>query len=111
MHRDEKHGPAKGERLREETKRPVEARAEEGGSPEHRSDRPSMSPADVARRAELSRHLPPTEFPADRERLLAHLRSRRAPESVIDTVSKLPEGQEFRSVGEIVRTIGLHAHH
>src|SRR4051812_30090151 len=47
---------------------------------------PGMSPADVARRAELSRHLPPGEFPADRDGLLAHLRRKKAPASVIETI-------------------------
>jgi hypothetical protein len=65
-----------------------------------------MSPADVARRAELTRHLPPSEFPADRERLLAHARAHRAPDSVIDTVSRLPKGREFQTLGEIVRLAG-----
>jgi hypothetical protein len=68
-----------------------------------------MSPADVARRAELTRHLPPSEFPADRGSLLTHLRSRRTPDSVIDAVSRLPEGQEFQTLGEVVRAIGASA--
>jgi hypothetical protein len=66
----------------------------------------AMSPVDVARRAELSRHLPPGEFPADRDGLLAHLRRKDAPASVIETVSKLPEGSKFRSLGEVIRAIG-----
>jgi hypothetical protein len=70
-----------------------------------------MSPADVARRAELTRHLPPGEFPADRAALLTHLRARRAPNSVIEAVSRLPEGQEFHTLGEVVRAIGLRTEH
>lgn len=65
-----------------------------------------MSPIDVARRAELSRHLPPDEFPADREGLLANLRRKRAPDSVIETVAGLPEGPRFQTVGEVIRAIG-----
>src|SRR5689334_7204575 len=77
-----------------------------GGGPSERGGAQYMSPADVARRAELNRHLPPSEFPADRERLLAHARAHRAPNSVIDAVSRLPEGREFQTLGEIVRLTG-----
>src|SRR3954451_14880215 len=110
-------GTAEDDRLREETKDLIRetgaARAEEGGSGGgSASSRGSgatrgISPADVARRAELSRHLPPSEFPADRRRLLAHLRSRKAPDSVVEAISGLPEGQECRTIGEVVRAIGL----
>jgi hypothetical protein len=71
--------------------------------------RPGMSPVDVARRAELSRHLPPGEFPADRDGLLAHLRRKNAPASVIETISKLPAGSKFRTIGEVIRAIGTRA--
>jgi hypothetical protein len=43
--------------------------------------------------------------------LLTHLRSRRAPESVIDAVSGLPEGEQFQTLGEVVRAIGLLTEH
>lgn len=114
----DKQRRAHDEHLRKETgdlirgRGPV--RADEGGAgreeaPERRPE-PSpraMSPAEVARRAELTRHLPPNVFPADRKRLLAHLRSKKAPASVVETVSGLPEGQEFRTIGEIIRAVGL----
>lgn len=113
MHREsDKQGPVRDDYLRKETdslSRSGEART--GGSdapPESRRTPPrGMSPADVARRAALTRHLPPSEFPADRARLLTHLRSHRAPESVIDAVSGLPEGRQFQTLGEVVRAIGL----
>lgn len=80
-------------------------------APVRRPEPPSraMSPAEVARRAELTRHLPPSVFPADRRRLLAHLRNKKAPASVVEAVSGLPEGQEFRTIGEVVRAAGLRA--
>lgn len=111
----DKQGGARSDRLREETKGLVRerepVRVEGGGAgrpegPARRSAR-GVSPADVARRAELTRHLPPSEFPADRRRLLAHLRRKKAPESVVEAVSRLPEGREFHTIGEIVRAIGL----
>jgi hypothetical protein len=116
----DKQGTAEDEHLRKEAKNLIRgsgaAQAEHGGTGADPAARPprsarGMSPAEVARRAELSRHLPPSEFPADRRRLLAHLRSKGAPDSVVETVSGLPEGKEFRTIGEIVREIGLTAPH
>lgn len=111
----DKQGGARSDRLREETRDLVgdsgPVRVERGGAdrPEGPARRPArgVSPADVARRAELTRHLPPSEFPADRRRLLAHLRTKKAPQSVVEAISGLPEDQEFRTIGEIVRAIGL----
>jgi hypothetical protein len=114
----DKQGTAQDEHLRKEAKNLIRgsgaARAEDGGPDADTTARPSppargMSPAEVARRAELSRHLPPSEFPADRRRLLAHLRSKGAPDSVVESISGLPEGREFQTIGEIVREIGLTA--
>lgn len=117
MHREsDKQGPVRDDYLRKETDnlsrsgagRTGEGRPSGGDAPpERRTPSRGMSPADVARRAALTRHLPPSEFPADRARLLTHLRSHRAPESVIDAVSGLPEGRQFRTLGEVVRAIGL----
>jgi hypothetical protein len=121
MHREsDKQGPVRDDYLRKETEslsrgetgqrgRTGEDRPGGGDAPAERPRTPSrgMSPADVARRAALTRHLPPSEFPADRARLLSHLRSRRAPESVIEAVSGLPEGKQFQTLGEVVRAIGL----
>ena len=112
----DKQGTAQDEHLRKETKNLIRGsgatRPEHGGSGGDAPARParSMSPAEVARRAELSRHLPPGEFPADRRHLLAHLKSRGAPASVVEAISGLPEGREFRTIGEVVREIGLTRH-
>ncbi|MCO6010605.1 DUF2795 domain-containing protein [Actinoallomurus purpureus] len=116
----DKQGTAQDEHLRKETTNLIRGsgtgRAEHGGAGADAAAQPSrpargMSPADVARRAELSRHLPPGEFPADRRHLLAHLRSKGAPDSVVEAISGLPEGKEFRTIGEVVREIGLTARH
>jgi hypothetical protein len=114
MHREsEKHGPVRGDYPRPGTEDLSRSGAEErSGSdrataPERpRTPPPGMSPADVARRAELTRHLPPGEFPADRASLLTRLKTRHAPDSVIDAVSGLPEDREFHTLGEVVRAIG-----
>jgi Protein of unknown function (DUF2795) len=122
MHRDsDKQGPVRQDYPREETEslsrsgvgRAGEHRRGGGDAPPEQPRTPPRgpSPADVARRATLTRHLPPSEFPADRARLLSHLRSRRAPESVIDMVSGLPEGRQFHTLGEVVRAIGLLTEH
>jgi hypothetical protein len=117
MHREsDKQGPVRDDHVRKETEnlsrggadRAGEGRPSGGDTPPERRRTPrGMSPADVARRATLTRHLPTSEFPADRARLLTHLRSHRAPESVIDAVSGLPEGKQFQTLGEVVREIGL----
>jgi hypothetical protein len=122
MHREsEKHSPVREDHPRKESESLIRGggatRTEGDGSggrstpPEHPGAPRGMSPADVARRAELTRHLPPSEFPADRGRLLAHLRTRRAPDSVVDAISGLPEGREFQSLGEVVRAIGVRTEH
>src|SRR4051794_38628857 len=104
MHREsEKQSPVRDEYLRKDTEmsrnsagRTETGRADETAhertvARERRSPR-GMSPAELARRAELTRHLPSGEFPADRARLLSRLQTRRVPDSVIDAVSGLPEG-------------------
>ena len=121
MHRDsDKQGPVRDDYVRKETEslsRSGAGRAKEGRTggdvPPERPRTPprGMSPADVARRAALTRHLPLDVFPADRARLLTHLRAHRAPESVIDAVSGLPEDQRFTTLGEVVRAIGLLSEH
>jgi hypothetical protein len=122
MHREsDKQGPVRDDYPRKETEslsrsgvdRTGERREGGGDAPPEQQRTPPRgpSPADVARRATLTRHLPPSEFPADRARLLTHLRSRRAPESVIDAVSGLPEGEQFQTLGEVVRAIGLLSDH
>jgi hypothetical protein len=113
----DKQGTAQDEHLRKEAKNLIRGSGAERGGPDAdaavRPSRPArgMSPAEVARRAELSRHLPPSEFPADRRRLLANLRSKGAPDSVVEAISGLPDGKEFQTIGEIVREIGLTARH
>jgi uncharacterized protein DUF2795 len=118
MHREsDKQGPVRDDYLHKETEslsrngvgHGREGRPGGGDAPPERPRTPprGMSPADVARRAALTRHLPPSVFPADRARLLTHLRSHRAPESVVDAVSGLSEGKQFHTLGEVVREIGL----
>ncbi|MCO5974670.1 DUF2795 domain-containing protein [Actinoallomurus soli] len=116
----DKQGTAQDEHLRKETKNLIKGsgttradHGDAGGDATARPARPArgMSPAEVARRAELSRHLPPSEFPADRRRLLAHLRSKGAPDSLVEAISGLPEDKEFHTIGDIVREIGLPARH
>jgi hypothetical protein len=102
MHRESEQ--ARKEFPRDEANGTVKGGARETG---RSRPAPGMSPVDVARRAELSHHLPPGEFPADRESLLAQLRRKNAPASVIETISKLPEGPQFRTIGEVIRAIGM----
>lgn len=56
-------------------------------------------------RAELARHLRPSEFPCDRERLVATAREVFAPDSVIASLEGLPEGRTFADVSEVWRAL------
>ncbi|MEU4347966.1 DUF2795 domain-containing protein [Streptomyces sp. NPDC023838] len=53
---------------------------------------PGMSPQSVALRTELARHLERRIYPADRELVLKTLRRHRAPDALVERVSRLPEG-------------------
>ena len=68
---------------------------------------PGMTAADVERRSDIARHLPPHKLPASRDALLDFLQRTGAPDDVIDAISSLPADREFRTVGEIVRALGI----
>jgi hypothetical protein len=57
--------------------------------------------------ANIARSLPPHKLPASRDALLDFLQRTGAPDDVIDAISSLPADREFRTVGEIVRALGI----
>ncbi len=59
----------------------------------------------VEARRELSRHLRPSAFPADREALLAEAVGQNAPEAVVSALGRLPGGTTFRTVHEVWTTL------
>jgi hypothetical protein len=66
-----------------------------------------MTPADVERRADIARWLPPHKFPADRGTLLEFLQHEGAPDDVADTIASLPARRRYATIGEVVRALGI----
>ena len=66
-----------------------------------------MTPADVERRADIARWLPPHKFPTDRETLLAFVQHEGAPDDVTDAIASLPARRNFATIGEVVRALGI----
>ena len=66
-----------------------------------------MTPADVERRADIARWLPPHKFPADRDTLLAFVQHEGAPDEVADAIASLPARRKFATIGELVRALGI----
>jgi hypothetical protein len=122
-----KHGPRLDEEMEEETEtitrsgqppRTEEWRETEPFEEEHLdlelpeaetpAAPPGMTRADVERRSDIARYLPPHKLPASRDTLLDFLQRTGAPDDVVDAISSLPTDREFRTVGEIVRALGIH---
>jgi hypothetical protein len=112
-----KHGPNLDDALKHETRS-----LEQGAPSESRSQasREAEGPADFERtvagrtappgalgshsveaRRELSRHLRPSAFPADRAALLAEAQKQSATGPVLDALGTLPEGESYETVGEV----------
>jgi hypothetical protein len=112
----DKHGSRIDEEMKHETRgleqgAPVEPRAEESRQQEAAADGepgPDARPleSDAEARAELARHLEPSAFPTDRDGLLASASDQGAPQDVIDTLRRLPEGREYRNVEEVWEALG-----
>jgi Protein of unknown function (DUF2795) len=66
-----------------------------------------MTPEDVVVRSDLARHLEPSIFPARRSALLGSLHRHQAPDALLDRVSGLPGGTEYRNVQAVARAMGL----
>lgn len=76
--------------------------------PDHQPGAPyGMTAADAERRSDIARYLPPSAFPADRDMLLAYLARETAPDDISDAIGSLPAGRQFRTIGEVVRALGI----
>ena len=107
-------GMLKGEHAtRAEEWREVEPVAE--GEPDLTSD-PSgtlvggvpvgMTEDAVVARAELARWLDRADFPADGPALVEAALDHRATDAVVDELRRLPEGETFERIGDVVRALG-----
>jgi hypothetical protein len=107
-------GMLKGERAtRAEEWREVEPSAE--GDPDVDADpagslvggTPVGMDADaVVRRAELARWLDRADFPSDGPALVEAALDHRAPDAVVDELRRLPEGETYERIGDVVRALG-----
>jgi uncharacterized protein DUF2795 len=76
--------------------------------PDHQPGMPQgMTAADAERRSDIARYLPPGAFPADRDTLLAYISRETAPDDIADAIGSLPAGHRFRTIGEVVRALGI----
>jgi hypothetical protein len=60
----------------------------------------------VVARAELARWLVRADFPADGPGLVEAALDHRAPDAVVDELGRLPEGETYERIGDVVRALG-----
>ena len=65
-----------------------------------------MDPDAVVARAELARWLDRADFPSTGADLVERARDHRAPDAVADELSRLPEGDVYERIGDVVRALG-----
>jgi hypothetical protein len=65
-----------------------------------------MTPDAVAARAELARWLDRADFPSTGSGLVEAARDHRAPDAVVAELERLPEGDTYERVGDVVRALG-----
>jgi hypothetical protein len=64
------------------------------------------TPDAVVARSELARWLDRADFPADRSALVEAARDHHAPDAVVAELERLPDGESFARVGDVVRALG-----
>jgi hypothetical protein len=60
----------------------------------------------VVARAELARWLDRADFPSSGGALVEAARDHRAPDAVVAELGRLPEGETFERIGDVVRALG-----
>jgi hypothetical protein len=65
-----------------------------------------MYPDAIVARAELARWLVRHDFPNDGPALVEAARGHHAPDEVLAELGRLPEGQTFERIGDVVRALG-----
>jgi len=60
----------------------------------------------VESRAELARWLDRADFPSSGAQLVEAARDHRAPDAIVAELGRLPEGQTFERIGDVVRALG-----
>jgi hypothetical protein len=114
------HGPARDDAIKRVEREEAQELAKEWPEPEDEGEEAGSDATwapegrfagreweAIELRSDLARHLDRNVFPATRERLLEVLTGQFAEQRLLDLVSSLPEGREYRTVGELARTLGL----
>ncbi len=65
-----------------------------------------MDPDAVAARAELARWMTRADFPSTGPDLVEAARDHRAPDAVVAELERLPEGETYERIGDVVRALG-----
>jgi hypothetical protein len=65
-----------------------------------------MDPDAVVARAELARWLDRADYPATGPRLVERALDHHAPDAVVAELRRLPEGETFERIGDVVRALG-----
>jgi hypothetical protein len=60
----------------------------------------------VEARAELARWLDRADFPSTGPELVEAARNHQAPDAVVSELQRLPEGQTYERIGDVVRALG-----
>ena len=60
----------------------------------------------VVARAELARWLDRADFPSTGPELVEAARDHRAPDAVADELARLPDGEVYERIGDVVRALG-----
>ena len=71
-----------------------------GGTPN------GMDPDAVVARAELARWLDRADYPNTGPGLVEAARDHRAPDAVVAELAKLPDGETYERIGDVVRALG-----
>lgn len=122
-----KHGPQRDDEMEEEDQTIIRSNHQPAHTEEWRQTEPfdeghldtelpeeeepaaprGMTAADVERRADIARWLPPHKFPAGRDTLLPFLQHEGAPDDVVDAITSLPARRKFATIGELIRALGI----
>jgi hypothetical protein len=65
-----------------------------------------MTKDDVAARAEIARWLDRADFPSTGSALVEAARDHRAPDVVVAELERLPQGDSYERIGDVVRALG-----
>lgn len=65
-----------------------------------------MDPGAVVARAELARWLDRADYPDTGPGLVEAARDHRAPDAVVAELAKLPDGETYERIGDVVRALG-----